>query len=67
MLLCRNRSSDLSSDFRTDQLSHPHKSRLQGMALNNRYFENLSTYLLSQIIFSAPMEALAAANLFVTS
>ena len=64
---CRKTSREARRDFLRAQLSHPHSRRLQGMALNSRYFEYVSTWSSSHILDISPIEAFAAASLFVMS
>ena len=54
-------------DFLKAHPLHPHRSRLQGMALKSRYFEYVSKWSSSHILDIAPIEAFAAAILFMMS
>ena len=67
MFRWRNTSRVSRRDWRKAQLSHPHKRRLQGIALKIMYFEYMSTWGSSQNFPSAPIAALAAPTLFATS
>ena len=59
MLLCQNALSWLMWDCRRAHVSHPHRSRLAGMARKMRCLAFRSAYGLSQKCFSAPMAWLA--------
>ena len=59
----RNTSRASKSVCLGDQLSHPHRSKLQGIARNMRYLEYTSTWSSSQKAAIAPIEVFADAIL----
>ncbi len=65
MLQWRNTSSLSTCDFRSDQVSAPHKSRFIGIARKRRYLLYMSRWGLRHSSFRAPIEAFAAAILAV--
>jgi hypothetical protein len=65
MLRWRNTSSLSICDFRSDQVSAPHKSRFIGIAQKRRYLLYMSRWGLRHSSFRAPIEAFAAAILAV--
>ncbi len=67
MLQWRNTSNLLSCDFRSNQVSAPHRSRFIGMALKRRYLLYTSRWELHHTSCRAPMEAFSAAILVVMS
>ena len=53
----RNTSNLSKVASRISQLSHPHRSRLQGIVQKIRYFEKLATVLSVQKLVRAPIAA----------